>query len=144
MESEGMAKGAFDPLKSDPKGVSFTIPSMPPSMNSMYNVLFGLRKVELKPEARLWKSKAKEFIPKHSISAQERVSINFLFFGSWLSKEGKILKRDVTNREKLILDAISEKCGWDDSQVWHRTVGKVQSEKEYVKVSYFVMGIQGA
>lgn len=133
--SEGNVK-AGEP---ETRRISFTIPSLPPSINSLYNVLFSLRKVELKPEARLWKSRAKEYIPKHEIGEQERVSISFLFYANWLSKDGKILKKDVTNREKLVLDAISEKCGWDDSQVWARSVNKVQSEKEMVKVDLFVM-----
>lgn len=123
---------------------SFTIPSLPPSSNSLYNIMFHLRRVELKPEARLWKSNAKEYVPKWSVEQTDKLSINFLFYGSWYSKEGRLLKKDVTNREKLCLDAIAEKQGWDDSQVFYRSVSKVQAEQEKVCVEIIKMGAESA
>ena len=116
--------------------LSFTIPSLPPSSNSLYNVLFRLRRVELKPEARLWKSRAKEFTPPFKVGASDWVDVSIILSGNWLSKEGKIRKVDVTNREKLILDAICEKQGWDDSQVWCRRICKSQDvKKEFVSIT---------
>lgn len=121
--------------------IQFTLPSLPPSSNSLYNVLFALRKVELKPEARLWKSRAKEYVPKWQVNEGDKLSITFLFFGRWYSAEGKLLKKDVTNREKLCLDAIAEKQGWDDSQVFYRAVSKVQAEQEKVEVRIVKIGL---
>lgn len=126
-------------LDSGNRSISFTIPGLPLSMNAMYQVLWHQRRIELKQEARAWKSKAKEFIPKFHVKKDERVSVEFLFFGTWLNKDGGIMKRDVTNREKLVLDAISEKCGFDDSQVWSRTVSKVHDQRERVQVRLFIL-----
>lgn len=111
----------------------FTIPLIPPSLNSLLNVMWGLRRVELKPEVRLWKSKAKEYVPKFKVESQEKVNVHLAIHSPrWITKDGKIRKSDVTNREKAILDAICEKQGWDDSQVWDRRIRKVEDEEEKV------------
>ena len=125
--------------KPDNVCLSFTIPTLPPSSNSLYNVLFSQRRVELKPEARLWKSNAKECIPKWKVAEGARIKVSLEFCGAWYSKEGKMIKKDVTNREKLVLDAVCEKQGWDDSQVWERCVSKQVSLKEYVSVKLEVI-----
>lgn len=120
--------------KTDKVCLSFTIPTLPPSSNSLYNVLFNQRRVELKPEARAWRSVAKEFIPPFKVKEAEWVDVCILLTGDWLTKEGKIRKTDVTNREKLILDAICSKQGWDDSQVRCRQICK-KAGKEAVTIT---------
>jgi Holliday junction resolvase RusA-like endonuclease len=114
--------------------LAFSIPSLPPSVNSLYWVLYSMRRIELKPEARAWKTRAKEFIPPFKVGENEALSVRITLHGPWLTKEGKFRKADVTNREKLILDAISEKQGWDDSRVVSRTVLKRVSDVERVDV----------
>ena len=121
--------------KPDKVCLSFIIPTLPPSSNSLYNVLFSQRRVELKPEARLWKSNAKEIIPAWKIKDDRMVEIWLSMYSpKWLTIDKRIRKVDVLNREKLIVDAICEKQGWDDSQLWDSHRHKVVSEKEYVSV----------
>ena len=48
-----------------------------------------------------------------------------VFVGDWYTKKGKVRKVDLSNLEKVVVDAICEKVGIDDSFVW-----KVEKRKE--------------
>lgn len=96
----------------------FAIPFLPPSMNSMYNVLFGLRRVELKPEVRLWKTKAKEYIPQlvpHKDSYLFKLDV--VFYYNLFFKNGKLKKVDTQNLMKVLIDAVAEKNGIGDEYI---------------------------
>ena len=93
----------------------FTIPFLPPSMNAVYNILFHMRRVEMKPEVRLWKMKAKEFIPilkphKNSYLFKLDAVIYYELF----YKYGMLKKVDTQILLKVLIDAISEKNGIGD------------------------------
>lgn len=111
------------------RGVAFTLPSPPPSMNSMYNVLFGMRMVELKPEVRLYKTQMKVYVPGLRVEEKDRVGIELLVEQDWYCKNGAMKKQDVQNMAKVLIDLIAEKQGWDDSHVWEMTLRKVQSKE---------------
>lgn len=99
--------------------VVFTIPSLPPSMNSLYNIFFKLRRVELKPEARIWKSRMKEYVPvKVKPPKDVLISIDAVYYGDWWFKNGNLRRVDGPNLEKLLFDMICEKLGVDDSSVF--------------------------
>ena len=110
------------------------IPTLPPSVNSLYNVLFSMRRVELKPEVRLWKTQAKEYIPTLRVKESAHISFNAWFEGAWRHGNGKLKKRDVQNMTKCLIDCVAEKVGFDDSQVWAASSYKVEAEKEQVRV----------
>lgn len=100
------------------ESLGFKIPFLPPSMNSMYNVLFSQRRVELKPEVRLWKTKAKEYIPllkQSSDSFLFRLDVVFLY--NFFFKNGKLRKVDSQNLMKVLIDAVAEKNGISDEYV---------------------------
>lgn len=120
--------------------VSFKIPSIPPSVNSLYNVIFSLKKVELKPDCLSWKSKAKTFMPPfkssgESVSGMLKVDMKFSY--PLYHKNLKVRRIDTPNMMKLLLDAISERYGIDDkfmkfgSFVWSTT----DSDAEAVEVT---------
>ena len=93
----------------------FVIPFLPPSMNSMYNVLFGLKRIELKPEVRLWKTKAKAYIPLLSPHEDSYLfDINASFYYNFFYKNGKLKKVDTQNLMKVLIDAVAEKNGIGD------------------------------
>ena len=120
--------------KTDTVCCTFMIPSLPPSVNSLYDVLFNLRRVELKPEVRLWKTRAKEFIPPFKVEKGQRVATSYRFYGRWRTKEGALRKVDVRNMVKAVEDSVCSKQGWDDSQVWEGCVEKVECDQEKVQV----------
>lgn len=113
----------------------FTLPSLPPSSNAIYQVIYSQRRIEMKPEVRLWKSRAKAFIPTWPIPEGEELDLEFRMEGNWLYKNGKPKRMDVQNLLKVVIDALCEKWGVDDSRVRQIRAVRVQGEMERVVVS---------
>ena len=113
-----------------PGVLTFKLPAPPPSMNSIYNVMFGLKRIELKPEVRLYKNNMKMYVPGWSVAEKDMVSIELEVVQNWFFKNGAFKKADVQNVGKVLIDLISEKQGWDDSQVWEFRALKKHSESE--------------
>jgi len=132
-----------------PKSINFRIPSLPPSVNNLYYHIkghFGEYQYVLKPEVRLWKTKAKEFIPlfKPVDHPTGLLYLHFTAVASWYYKNGSIKRRDVANFDKVIVDTVFEKLGIGDEFVWDRRCTKRHSEtEEYVEVElgYFDQGL---
>lgn len=114
-----------------PGVLTFRLPSPPPSMNSIYNVMFAMRRIELKPEVRLYKNNMKMYVPSWNVEPMDKVMVELEVVEQWFFKNGKFRKADVQNVGKVLIDLISEKQGWDDSQVWGFLAKKVQSETEH-------------
>jgi len=115
--------------------IEFKIPRVPPSMNSLYNVMFALKRVEMKPEVRRYKTDMKVYVPQLQIEKNEVVALEFEIVQEWVCKNGNWKKQDIQNMLKVLIDLISEKQGWDDSQVWYVNARKIESKtEEYVRV----------
>lgn len=110
--------------------IEFKIPMVPPSMNSLYNVLFSLRKVELKPEVRLFKSQAKQYVPHLIVNSSDKLQMEVEVNQDWYYKNGKLKKQDIQNMGKCLVDLVSEKLGFEDSQIWDVTLSKKQVDSE--------------
>lgn len=106
--------------------VEFRLPAPPPSMNSIYNILYFKRRVEMKPEVRAYKNQAKMYVPMFSTEKSDKVGISMSVAQDWFFKNGAIKKQDVQNMAKVLVDVVAEKMGFDDSQVWTFTLEKVQ------------------
>ena len=135
MESEGVQVGEV---------LRFRIPSLPASMNAIYQIIFHLKQVQMKPEVRAWKTQAKQFVPRWKLSPQTETGfmyLNLAFHGDWFFKNGKPRKIDLPNLQKITVDAIAEKLGFDDCMVWRFDTEKVQDEKEFVDCELgFIVG----
>lgn len=117
-------------LVSGPGVLTFRLPASPPSMNSIYSVMFALRRIELKPEVRLYKNNMKMYVPGWDVSKEDKVALDLEVVGDWYFKNGNYRKADVQNVGKVVIDLICEKQGWDDSQVWSFSARKSHSEVE--------------
>lgn len=96
----------------------FTLPSIPSSVNALYQINFSQRKVFMNPEARLWKTQMKMMVPRIKASEVTHFfKIDRIYYYSFFTKNGKVRKLDTSNLDKLLLDTIAEKCGFDDSLV---------------------------
>jgi Holliday junction resolvase RusA-like endonuclease len=113
-----------------PEVLRFRLPAPPPSINALYNVMFSMRRVEMKPEVRLYKNNMKMYVPGWEVECGEKVDAHFEVVDNWYFKNGKFRKQDVQNVVKVLVDLVSEKQGWDDSQVWNFTATKRHSEME--------------
>jgi len=121
--------------ESKKEAITFRIPGLPPSVNSLYQIIYAQKRVELRPEARLWKSKGKQYVPCWKTEKMEPLGIELEFYGNWFFKNAAFRKLDLQNLIKLVCDTVAEKCGFDDSQFFKFEAKKVQSEEEYVKVT---------
>lgn len=128
------AGAAAEKSPSPPPTIWFRIPLLPPSMNAMYSVLYKERRVVLKYEVVRWKSQAKMFIPQGSYTAKDKLKIDMVVNDNWFRPDGSVRRVDAHNFTKVIVDAVSEKMGFDDAQVWNMTVTKNQSSEQSVDV----------
>jgi len=110
------------------------IPLAPLSMNAIYQVIWNQRRTQLKPQARYWKTQAKTYVPSMpALDTQSKLHLTLSFYQDWYTKDGSLKIRDVTNYEKLVVDAISEKLRGDDrleAQLWEVVRRKVQSMEQ--------------
>ena len=114
--------------------IHFTIPFLPPSVNSIYQIIFSQRRVELKPDVRQFKTRCKEYIPRFNPNGKF-VNCDFTFSYPHYYKNGNLRKFDTQNLMKVLCDAIAEKGGWDDSLIKSGSWKSIHSEsKEQVEV----------
>lgn len=122
-------------VKVEVNEVRFTLPSLPVSVNSLYQIIYSQRRVELKPECRLWKSEAKGHVPRFKVGSQSSVSMDIVFYFPFHYRNGKPRIFDVANLLKLTIDTIAEKCGFNDYRVRLGSWASVDSGNEKVEVT---------
>lgn len=108
------------------RAVDFRLPSPPPSMNALYQILYHKRTVEMKPEVRAYKTSAKMYVPRFETGKEDKIGISMSVAQDWFFKNGAMKKQDVQNMAKVLIDIVAEKMGFDDSQVWTFSLDKVQ------------------
>lgn len=113
---------------------TFRIPSLPPSMNAIYQIIFHLKQVQMKPEVRAWKTQAKQMIPQmvaHPDSYIFKLDAHFHY--NWLFKNKAFRKFDTANMLKVLIDSVAEKVGIKDEYIkggsWETTHSP---DKEFV------------
>ena len=115
--------------------VRFTLPSLPVTVNSLYQIRYSTREVFLRPECRRWKTDAKEHIPRFKLrTALSSVRADIVFHFPFLYRNGKPRILDAPNLLKLTIDAIAEKCGFNDYRVRLGSWDSVDSMDEKVEV----------
>lgn len=119
----------------DGRVVRFTIPSLPPSINGLYQIIYAQRRVELKPEARRWKSDSKAHVPRLQVREGSLVSVDATFYYCFYYANGKPRVFDAANLLKLMIDCIAEKCGFNDCLVRHGSWSSVDTKDEKVEVT---------
>ncbi len=108
-------------MEVSPKSIKFRIPSIPPSMNDIYYHIkdhYGRYTYVLKGEVRLWKTKAKEYVPPFAIDPGQLFYFNWTATNDWCYSSGKSRRYDLFNLEKVLVDAVCEKLGVDDCNLW--------------------------
>lgn len=121
-----------------PRSVTWKIPMLPVSMNKLYAVNFRTRSVYMTNEARDFKSKMKLFITPYTVTSNDKIMINLHIHRNWYYKNKNMIKSDIQNLVKVMIDAVAERLGFDDCQVWSMTCNKIQST---VECCYITMGV---
>lgn len=115
--------------------ISFRIEGIPPSYNKHLNINYNFREVYLSREAKQFKNLIKMSIPPATISTLNVYSMEVEYHSNFKYKNGKNKKIDLQNMDKLLIDAIFEKLGVDDSYLWQLNHKKIQNDTEnYTKV----------
>lgn len=112
--------------------MKITIPWKTPSINHLYGQ-HGVRKY-LKPEAKRLREEIKKIVNK-KIGQEERpeptkLSVSVKIYENWLCKNGTVKRKDISNREKFLVDSIFDSIGIDDKLIYKHTMEKIQSETE--------------
>lgn len=63
---------------------------------------------------------------KHDIPLQVNVDIH----ENWLTKENKVAKKDISNREKFLIDSVFKSLDIDDKYIFKHTARKINSDVE--------------
>jgi len=114
---------------------SWKIPMVPPSMNKLYAINYRTKSVYMTKEARDFKTKVKMFMTSMLVSSTDRFNLQLDVHTNWLCKNGAIRKADIHNMIKVVVDAVSERLGFDDAQVFSFTANKIQSTENYCTVT---------
>lgn len=113
----------------------FTIPLLPPSVNSLHQIIYSQRRVELKPEIRQWKYRAKEYVPHCQwLSSSSVIRVDVVVHYRMFTATGKLKEYDTQNLLKPLIDLIAEKQGWNDKRAKAGSWDSVDSVDEKVVV----------
>lgn len=100
--------------------VSFTLPSLPGSLNDLYELNrpdSGLPRKRLRAEWALWITKMLPYIPAFRVSADSVLRVDRCYYLPWFTKHGKWRRVDVVNMDALLFNLVTRKIGLDDSLV---------------------------
>ncbi len=112
----------------------FKIPDLPESINSLYKINYHTKQVYMSNAGRAYKMKVKMYMP--SFKAKEtKYSIRMDFNGHWLYKNGKNKRADIQNLTKVLIDAVFERIGVDDSYIYKLEAYKIQNNSQYTLVT---------
>ena len=114
------------------------IPFKTPTINHLYWHK-GNMKI-MKTEAKELREKIKNIIittidrNTKFIFNNQRLKIIVEIHENWLTKKEEVARKDISNREKFLLDSVFKALGIDDKFIFEHTFLKVQDEKEFALI----------
>lgn len=113
------------------ESLTFVLPNLPKSINSLYQINFRLRTVSLKDEVRIWKSESKGLIPAWNPVDRKTgfISVKSSFTYNFYYQNGKLRQFDTPNMLKALYDLIAEKIGVDDKYLKEGAFSSTHSEE---------------
>ena len=130
-----MTTTTIDERVSPGQEIRFTIPLLPPSVNSLHQVLWNQRRVELKPEIRQWKYRAKEYVTAVRWGSESSIiRVDVVTYYRMYTSEGRLREFDTQNLLKPLIDLIAEKQGWNDKRAKAGSWATVDDVNERVEV----------
>jgi len=123
----GATRGGFE--------VRFTIPLAFPSVNSLHQIIYSQRRVELKPEVRKWKNDAAVFVPRIQLQSESSlIRIDTIFHYPFYYANGKLREFDTHNAVKPLIDMIAARAGFNDKRAKFGSWDSVDSQQQKVEV----------
>lgn len=109
------------------------IPFKTPTINHLY-FNWNNRRI-LTKKAKELKIEIKEVVKKQltneKFNENEKLKINIDIYEDWYCKNGSIKRKDISNREKFLVDSIFDAININDKQIFKHTMNKIQSDKEF-------------
>ncbi len=114
--------------------LTFEIPFMPPSVNSMYvnGRRLGVRYKS--PELNIWEKHAASYLKKPWLG-EGLFRLQIDMHSRWYNNDGTIKKKDCSNYIKAIEDAVFKSIGRDDSEVFELCVRKIQAPTDKLVIT---------
>jgi Holliday junction resolvase RusA-like endonuclease len=114
--------------------ITFTLPSCPPSVNSLYRIFYAERTVRKKPEVIDWQTRAKLCIRRlpEPEAPSSIIRVDRIYYYPWFSSEGRWLQRDTANMDKMLFDVIADKLGFQNGDTRFK-VGMMDSRNSKVE-----------
>ena len=113
--------------------IEIRIPFSTPSINHMYG-LRGFRKF-IKPEGKTLREAILLLIKALDLDINsvkdKKLSVEVDIFEKWMTKKDTVARKDISNREKFLVDSVFMALEIDDKFIWEHTMTKVQSNDEY-------------
>ena len=69
----------------------------------------------------------------------DKLKVKVEIHENWYTKDGKVKKKDIANREKFLIDSVFEALDIDDKMIFEHSMSKVQSDKEYALIKIEVL-----
>lgn len=112
--------------------IEIIIPFKTPSVNHLY-FSWRNRKI-LTKEARELKKLIKKLVDSQMefkiMCDDVKLSVNVEIYENWMCKNGEVSKKDISNREKFLIDAVFDSLGIDDKYIYQESFKKIQSLEE--------------
>jgi len=112
------------------------IPFKTPSVNHLY-FNWNNRRI-LTKEARELKKEIRKIVIKSlpfvNINLKDGLKVEVEIHENWLTKKGEIKKKDISNREKFLIDAIFDTLGIDDKFIFENILRKIQDKDEFAMI----------
>jgi len=119
--------------------IQIEIPMKTPSINHLYaRGRFG--NTYLKPEAKKIRQEIEDAIlPAVGTSFEhvddKKLKVTVEIHENWYTKDKKIKRVDLANREKFLIDSVFIALGIDDKLIFEHCMRKIQDDKEYAVVT---------
>lgn len=111
--------------------VRFVLPTMPVSVNSLYEVWWQTREVKKSRDYWRWATDAKGHMPPFKLrSADSFICVDVVFYYNFYTKEGKLRKYDTHNLMKALIDTIASRYGFRDERVKRCPTDSLPSKQE--------------
>lgn len=105
------------------------IPFKTPTVNHLYYHR-GNIKVLIK-EARVLREEILKLIPvNNEFTDGDLLEVEVYICENWFCRNGDIKRKDISNREKFLLDSVFQGLNLNDKQIFKHSMFKVQSEEE--------------
>lgn len=116
--------------------LQFVLPTFPPSINRAQMIDHQRRRVGTSDEVLLWRTRTTPFVKPCRWPSDWLLKLTLEYQSpSWICKNGKLRRKDSHNLDKLSIDLMFSKWGWDDARVVELVSLKRYGPREQVVVT---------